>query len=216
MEAKAILRRFFRRPTAVVGFVLLLIIVLAAIFAPVLAPYDPLEQDLLQVNKTFSPEHLLGTDYLGRDTLSRILYGARVSLSISLTGVLLGSIVGIVIGLIAGYYGGAIDYGIEYLLTILMAYPGLLLALIIIAIFGSSNVNTMLAIAVFIVPTMARTVRGLTFSLREQEYIQACKVAGASDIRIIFRHVLPNCFSQIIVNCTLSFGSAILTVSGLS
>ena len=88
---------------------------------------------------------------------------------------MLGSIVGIVIGLIAGYYGGAIDYGIEYLLTILMAYPGLLLALIIIAIFGSSNVNTMLAIAVFIVPTMARTVRGLTFSLREQEYIQACK-----------------------------------------
>ena len=109
MEAKAILRRFFRRPTAVVGFVLLLIIVLAAIFAPVLAPYDPLEQDLLQVNKTFSPEHLLGTDYLGRDTLSRILYGARVSLSISLTGVLLGSIVGIVIGLI-GIVGVAAAY----------------------------------------------------------------------------------------------------------
>ncbi|HIS02763.1 MAG TPA: ABC transporter permease [Candidatus Pullichristensenella avicola] len=216
MEAKAILRRFLRRPTAVIGMVLLIIIVLAAIFAPVLAPYDPLEQDLLQVNKPFSAEHLLGTDYLGRDTLSRILYGARVSLSISLTGVLLGSIVGIVIGLVAGYYGGALDYAIEYLLTILMAYPGLLLALIIIAIFGTSNVNTMLAIAVFIVPTMARTVRGLTFSLREQEYIQACKVAGASDARIIFKHVLPNCFSQIIVNCTLSFGGAILTVSGLS
>lgn len=167
MEAKAILRRFFRRPTAVVGMVLLVIIVLAAIFAPVLAPYNPLEQDLLQVNQSFSSEHLLGTDYLGRDTLSRILYGARVSLSISLTGVLLGSVVGIVIGLIAGYYGGTIDYAIEYLLTILMAYPGLLLALIIIAVFGSSNMNTMLAIAVFIVPTMARTVRGLAFSLRE-------------------------------------------------
>lgn len=205
-----------KRPTAVVGLVLLVILVLAALLAPWIAPYDPYEQDLLQVNKSFSAEHLLGTDYLGRDTLSRILYGARVSLTISFLGVIIGSIVGVILGLVAGYYGGAVDSTIEYVITILLAYPGLLLALIIIAVFGSSNTNTMIAIAVFIVPSMARTVRGLALSLREQEYIQACKVAGASDFRIIATHILPNCFSQIIVNCTLSFGGAILTVSGLS
>ncbi len=216
METKAVIRRFMKRPTAVVGLVLLVILVLAALLAPWIAPYDPYEQDLLQVNKSFSAEHLLGTDYLGRDTLSRILYGARVSLTISFLGVIIGSIVGVILGLVAGYYGGAVDSTIEYVITILLAYPGLLLALIIIAVFGSSNTNTMIAIAVFIVPSMARTVRGLALSLREQEYIQACKVAGASDFRIIATHILPNCFSQIIVNCTLSFGGAILTVSGLS
>ena len=216
METKAVIHRFMKRPTAVVGLVLLVILVLAALLAPWIAPYDPYEQDLLQVNKSFSAEHLLGTDYLGRDTLSRILYGARVSLTISFLGVIIGSIVGVILGLVAGYYGGAVDSTIEYVITILLAYPGLLLALIIIAVFGSSNTNTMIAIAVFIVPSMARTVRGLALSLREQEYIQACKVAGASDFRIIATHILPNCFSQIIVNCTLSFGGAILTVSGLS
>lgn len=216
METKAVIRRFMKRPTAVVGLVLLVILVLAAVLAPWIAPYDPYEQDLLQVNKSFSAEHLLGTDYLGRDTLSRILYGARVSLTISFLGVIIGSVVGVILGLVAGYYGGAVDSTIEYIITILLAYPGLLLALIIIAVFGSSNTNTMIAIAVFIVPSMARTVRGLALSLREQEYIQACKVAGASDLRIIATHILPNCFSQIIVNCTLSFGGAILTVSGLS
>ena len=215
METKAVIHRFMKRPTAVVGLVLLVILVLAALLAPWIAPYDPYEQDLLQVNKSFSAEHLLGTDYLGRDTLSRILYGARVSLTISFLGVIIGSIVGVILGLVAGYYGGAVDSTIEYIITILLAYPGLLLALIIIAVFGSSNTNTMIAIAVFIVPSMARTVRGLALSLREQEYIQACKVAGASDFRIIATHILPNCFSQIIVNCTLSFGGAISTLSFL-
>lgn len=205
-----------KRPTAVVGLALLFILIFSAIFAPLLSPYDPQKQDLLAVNQSFSPQHLLGTDYLGRDTLSRILYGARVSLTISFLGVIIGTVFGIMLGLISGYYGGSVDAAIEYVLTILLAYPGLLLALIIITIFGSSNLNTMIAIAVFIVPSMARTVRGLTMTLREQEYVQACKVAGASDLRIITTHILPNCFSQIIVNCTLSFGGAILTVSGLS
>ncbi len=216
MEIKAIIRRFMKRPTAVVGLVLLVVLIFSAAFAPLLAPYDPEVQDLLNVNQSFSSAHLLGTDYLGRDTFSRILYGARVSLTISFLGVIIGTLFGVMLGLIAGYYGGSIDYIIEYILTILLAYPGLLLALIIIAVFGSSNMNTMIAIAVFIVPSMARTVRGLALSLREQEYVQACKVAGASDLRIIVTHILPNCFSQIIVNCTLSFGGAILTVSGLS
>lgn len=216
MEMKAIIRRFMKRPTAVVGLILLVFILFCAIFAPLLAPYDPQQQDLLNASKGFSAAHPLGTDYIGRDTLSRILYGARVSLSISFLGVMSGTVVGVALGLIAGYYGGKIDYILEYVFTILLAYPGLLLALIIITIFGASDINTMIAIAVFIVPSMARTVRGLAFSLREQEYVQACKVAGASDFRIITTHILPNCFSQIIVNCTLSFGGAILTVSGLS
>lgn len=216
MKFSQVARRFFKHPTAVIGFILLVILIFSAIFAPLLAPYDPNAQDLLNTNKSFSSEHLLGTDSLGRDTLSRILYGARVSLTISLIGVCIGTILGVALGLIAGYYGGTMDYVIEYIITILLAYPGILLALIIIAIFGSSNVNTMIAIAVFLVPSMARTVRGLAMSLREQEYVQACKVAGASDLRVIVMHILPNCFSQIIVNVTLSFGSAILTVSGLS
>ena len=216
MEVKAVVRRFLKHPTAVVGLFLLLVLLLSAVFAPLLTSYDPLKQDLLSTNKGFSSSHLLGTDYLGRDTLSRILYGARVSLSISFLGVILGSLFGIMLGLVSGYYGGKVDYVIEYLLTILLAYPGLLLALIIVTIFGSNNFNTMIAIAVFIVPSMARTVRGLTLSLREHEFVQACKIAGASDLRIIVTHILPNCFSQIIVNCTLNFGGAILTVSGLS
>ena len=216
MEIKSIARRFFKHPTAVIGLILLVILIVSAVFAPLLAPYDPDYQDLLQINKNPSMEHLLGTDSLGRDTLSRLLYGARVSLSISFLGVVIGTILGVMIGLISGYYGGLIDYAVEYVLTILLAYPGLLLALIIIAIFGSSNLNTMIAIAVFIIPTMARIVRGLAMSLREQEYVQACKVSGASDARVILMHILPNCMSQIIVNVTLNFGGAILTVSGLS
>ena len=216
MEFSSVVRRFFKHPTAIFGLVLLVILVVSAILAPVIAPYDPDYQNLLLINKNPSAEHLLGTDSLGRDTLSRILYGARVSLSISFIGVMIGTVLGVIIGLIAGYYGGAVDYAIEYIITILLAYPGLLLALIISAIVGSSNTDTMIAIAVFLVPSMARTVRVLTMTLREHEYVQACQVAGGSDLRIIFLQSLPNCMSQIIVNVTLNFGGAILTVSGLS
>jgi peptide/nickel transport system permease protein len=210
------LRKILKRKTSLIGAVILLIFFLTALVGPFLCAYDPLMTD--PENKYAQPSgaHVLGTDYLGRDVFTRMVYGARVSLSISFIGVLSGAFIGIILGLLAGYYGKWIDTLISRFIDILLAFPGLLLAIMIVAILGKGIENTVIAVSVFSVPSIARLIRGLVISLRESEYLQACKVMGASDYRIIFHHILPNTMSQMIVSITLNLGTAILTASSLS
>lgn len=216
MIKSPVLKRFMRRKVSVAAAIVLLLIILTAVFGPYIYPVSPIEQSVTNKWAPFSPEHPLGTDNLGRDMLARMIYGARVSLTISFTGVISGAILGIILGVFAGYFGGWIDSVISRLLDILLAFPGLLLAITIVAILGSGTQNTIIAISIFSIPGIARMVRGCVIGLKSSEYVQACYTMGESHMRIIFTHVIPNAMSQIIVNITLSLGTAILTASSLS
>jgi peptide/nickel transport system permease protein len=189
---------------------------LVAAVGPFVSPYDPLDQDLANNYAKPSVEHPLGTDDLGRDTLSRLVYGARISLGISLSSVGLGVIVGTFLGLVAAYYKGWLDTVIMRFMDFLLALPGILLAIAIVAVLGKGILNTIIAVAIFTVPTFARLVRGSALSIQELDYIEATKALGASDHRIIFKHIVPNALTPIVVQATLSLGTAILISSGLS
>lgn len=210
------LRRFMRRKVSVVAAFVLLFFILIALIGPYICPYDPLKQDLKNIYGGMSREHWLGTDYLGRDTLTRLVYGARVSLGISFAGVLCGCFVGVILGVSAAYFGKWVDTVICRIIDVMLAFPGLLLAITISAILGNGIANTALAIAIFSVPSIARMVRSIVLVIRNQEYVMACQVMGLSNVRIIFTHIIPNALSQIIVNTTLNLGTAILTASSLS
>ena len=213
---KTVLRRFVRRKVSVLGAVILLFFLLVALFGPMLCTQDPLAQDLVHKYQQPSAEHWFGTDNLGRDTFTRMIYGARVSLSISFAGVMSGCLVGVLLGVCAGFFGGWVDTLVSRLIDILLAFPSLLLAITVVAILGSGTENTAIAIAIFSIPSIARMVRGIVMSNKDAEYIQACRVMGASNARMIFTHIIPNAVSQIIVNITLNLGTAILTASSLS
>ena len=207
-----IFRRFLRRKVSVAGAVVLIFFFLVAIAGPMLCSQDPLEQDLVNKYQDPSVEHWFGTDYLGRDTFTRMVYGARISLTLSFTGVFSGCAVGVLMGVCAGYFGGWVDTVISRVIDILLAFPSLLLAITVVAILGNGTQNT----AIFSVPSIARMVWGIVMANKGAEYIQACQVMGASHSRIIFTHIIPNAVSQIIVNITLNLGTAILTASSLS
>ena len=209
---KTVLRRFARRKVSVLGAVILLFFLLVALFGPMFCTQDPLAQDLVHKYQQPSSEHWFGTDNLGRDTFTRMVYGARVSLSISFAGVMSGCLVGVLLGVCAGFFGGWVDTLVSRLIDILLAFPSLLLAITVVAILGSGTENT----AIFSIPSIARMVRGIVMSNKDAEYIQACRVMGASNARMIFTHIIPNAISQIIVNITLNLGTAILTASSLS
>ncbi|MFR5855074.1 MAG: ABC transporter permease [Lachnospiraceae bacterium] len=194
----------------------LLFFLLVALFGPMFCTQDPLAQDLVHKYQQPSSEHWFGTDNLGRDTFTRMVYGARVSLSISFAGVMSGCLVGVLLGVCAGFFGGWVDTLVSRLIDILLAFPSLLLAITVVAILGSGTENTAIAIAIFSIPSIARMVRGIVMSNKDAEYIQACRVMGASNARMIFTHIIPNAISQIIVNITLNLGTAILTASSLS
>ncbi|WP_199824826.1 ABC transporter permease [Collinsella provencensis] len=213
---KEIVQRFCRKRMSVVAGVMLILIIAACAFAPLYVHVDPLKQNLFNTYARPSAEHLLGTDNLGRDILVRLLYGGRSSLAISFSGVLSGTAVGVILGVIAGYFGGIADTLISRLIDVLLAFPGLLLAIVVVAILGSGESNTVVAIAIFSIPTVARMVRGEVLKIRSADYIAVCKVMGESSARVIVRHVIPNAISQIIVNVTLQLGTAILTTSALS
>ena len=213
---KTVLRRFARRKVSVLGAVILLFFLLIALFGPMFCTQDPLAQDLVHKYQQPSSEHWFGTDNLGRDTFTRMVYGARVSLSISFAGVMSGCLVGVLLGVCAGFFGGWVDTLVSRLIDILLAFPSLLLAITVVAILGSGTENTAIAIAIFSIPSIARMVRGIVMSNKDAEYIQACRVMGASNARMIFTHIIPNAVSQIIVNITLNLGTAILTASSLS
>lgn len=213
---KEVFRRFCHRRMSVVAGVLLIVIIAACALAPFYMTVDPLDQNLLNTYARPSAEHILGTDNLGRDILVRLLYGGRSSLAISFTGVLSGTAVGVVLGVLAGYFGGLVDTLISRLVDVLLAFPGLLLAIVVVAILGPGEQNTVVAIAIFSVPTVARMVRGEVLKIRSADYIAVCKVMGEGSARVIVRHIIPNAISQIIVNVTLQLGTAILTTSALS
>ena len=209
-------KRFMRRKVSVVALIVLLIFLGIALIGPFLCSHDPLAQDLANKYSGISAEHWLGTDNLGRDTFTRMVYGARISLTIAFCGVLSGSAIGIMLGVCAGYFGGKIDSIISRVLDVMLAFPGLLLAITIVAILGNGTINTIMAIGIFCIPGIARIVRGTVISLKGSEYVQADRVMGESDFKIIIRHVLPNSISLIIVNITLDLGTSILTASSLS
>lgn len=209
-------KRFMRRKVSVVALIVLLIFLGIALIGPFLCSHDPLAQDLANKYSGISAEHCLGTDNLGRDTFTRMVYGARISLTIAFCGVLSGSAIGIMLGVCAGYFGGKIDSIISRVLDVMLAFPGLLLAITIVAILGNGTINTIMAIGIFCIPGIARIVRGTVISLKGSEYVQAARVMGESDFKIIIRHVLPNSISLIIVNITLDLGTSILTASSLS
>ena len=215
-QVGVIWRTLRRSPAAVTGGVLVLLFVFSAIFAPFIAPQDPLRQDLRNSLRPPSLEHPLGTDRFGRDMLSRIIYGSRISLMVSGAGVTIALLLGVLLGAMAGYYGGIIDNVIMRLADIQLSFPMILLAILIVAILGSGLLNTVIAVAFPSVPIFARLVRGSFLSIKTLEYVEAAKALGNSDLRIIFRHVLPNCLAPIMVQGSLRTATILLTVAGLS
>ena len=209
-------RQFARNRAAVAGLVLIVLFVITAVFASVIAPHDPYIIAPAIALQGPSQEHLLGTDELGRDVLSRILLGARITLVITLAAVMLSLVVGASLGLIAGYYGGKADTVIMRGVDVLMAMPGFLLAIGIIAALGVGTTNLILAVGIYSIPAFARIARGSTLSVNAEEYITAARGVGASNRRIILGHVLPNIMSPLIVQTSLRMATAILTASGLS
>jgi peptide/nickel transport system permease protein len=199
----------------IVGGTLMTLIVLITLLAPVIATHDP--NDIVD-DRRLGPSrtHLMGTDEIGRDTFSRVLYGGRVSLRVGLLAVAIGGVVGTLFGMIAGYFGGWADTIIMRLTDVLLAFPGILLALVIVAILGPSITNTMIAVGIEFIPAFVRTVRGATLSVKEEDYVLAARAVGIKPPRIIWRHVLPNMVSTVIVLGTLAVGIAILATAGLS
>jgi len=208
--------RLLRNPVAMAGGVVVILLIIVAFAAPSIAPYDPVYQDLANSMAGPSMMHLAGTDVHGRDIFSRIIYGTRISLRIGFLGMLLGCVIGVVLGLVSGYYGGWLDTLIMRLLDVQLAFPGLLVAICIIAIIGPGLENVILAVGIFSVPLFARVTRGQVLSLREQEFILAARMMGAQDGRIMLTHLLPNAVAPILVLCTLRIATAILTAASLS
>ena len=209
-------RRLRRNKLAMLGLIIVLVLVLSAIFANFIAPYDYAQQDLTNMKAWPSREHLLGTDDYGRDILSRIIYGGRVSLLVAILSIVFGLIVGGILGISAGYFGGIYDGTVMRIMDIVMAIPGFLLAVCISAALGSGVLNTAIAIGIGCVPGYARLLRALVLSIREQEYVEAARATGASDLRIMFRQIVPNILSPVIVESTLRIGGCILMISSLS
>jgi len=215
-QFREIWRRLKRNRAAIVGGIIVLLFVATAILAPWLSPYHPNEGDLTKRLKAPDREHLLGTDPLGRDLLSRVIYGARISLQIQLVAVVIAMVVGIILGMAGGYYGGAFDHLIMRLMDILLAFPGIFLAIAIIAVLGPGLTNLMLAAGIYSIPQFARIVRGSVLSLKEKEFVEAAKAVGEKDFNILFRYLLPNSMAPIIVQTTLRMATVLLTASGLS
>lgn len=207
--------RFKRNRAALIGLVAVLLGTLLAIFAPIVAPYDPIKIDLRTSRQVPSSENLLGTDELGRDILSRIIYGFRISLTIGLVSVAVGLSFGVLLGAPSGYFGGWLDIVVMRAVDIMMSFPAILLAIIVVTILGPGLYNAMLAVGLAQVPLYSRLVRGLTLKLKSEDYVDAARALGASNSRIIFRHILPNCLSPLIVQATLNIASAILSAAVL-
>jgi len=208
-------RRFWRNWQSVTGIVVLLILVALTVFAPLVSPHDPVTQDLSQALQQPSAGHLFGTDYLGRDVLTRILFGGRLTLSISFLAVMLGLAVGVPLGAVSGYFGGWLDTIIQRLADILLSFPSFLLALTLVAMLGVGTRNLIIAVGIMAIPSFMRLVRASVLTVREQAFVEAARSLGASDLRILSRHVLPNALAPVIINASLSLGYAITTAAGL-
>ncbi|WP_312531221.1 ABC transporter permease subunit [Paracoccus sp. (in: a-proteobacteria)] len=206
---------------AVIGLVVFILLVLTAIFAPLLAPHDPTQQyrDALLVPPIWQDGgragYLLGTDAVGRDMLSRLIYGAQYSLFIGVVVVAIALFGGVIIGLVAGFFGGWVDTVIMRVMDVILAFPSLLLALVLVAVLGPGLTNAMIAIAIVYQPHFARLTRAAVMGEKEREYVAAARVAGAGNLRLMFKTILPNCLAPLIVQATLSFSSAVLDSAAL-
>ena len=205
-----------RRPLGAIAAVIILTMIIVAIFAPLLAPFDPYKINSANLLKPPSLHNWMGTDEYGRDILSRIIWGSRVSLLVGVLAVGVGTTTGAILGLISGYFGGKIDYVIQRFMDVLMAFPGLILALAMVAALGPSIFNVILALSVTIMPGPSRVIRSSAISLRGTAFVDAAHNLGYSNMRILFRHILPNCAAPYIIIATSALGSAILSEAGLS
>jgi len=209
------LRYFLRDKKAVAGLVILSALTLAAILAPLVAPYDPNGMDFAMIGAP-SLDHWLGTDDLGRDLFSRLIYGARISLFVGVSTVGVALIIGVALGIAAGYYGGWLDTVIMRYIDLQWAFPNFIIAVYLVAVFGTGLSNVIVAISLAFVDDFARIARGMVLTIREEQYIAAARTIGASDLRIMARHILPNAMAPIIVQATVSVSYAILAEAGLS
>lgn len=208
--------RFFRSKTAVAGLLLVCCLVLTAILADQLAPYSPYYVDANASLSRPSPAHPLGTDLLGRDMLSRIIHGSRISLLVGFVSIFLALLVGVPLGLMAGFFGGKFDLIVMRFMDVILAFPFYLQAIVILVILGPSTTNAIIALGIERIPTFARLVRGSVLSIRELPYIEATQTLSYTSMRILFRHVLPNCMAPIIVAATFSTATAIIVEATLS
>jgi peptide/nickel transport system permease protein len=215
-EFKRFYRVFFSRGLVVFGAVVIFLFVVLAIFSPLIAPYDPNEQDLDQLLANPSTAHLLGTDNLGRDLLSRVIYGSRTSLMVGVVALAIAAIVGMSIGLMAGYFGGWVNAIIMRFVDAMMSFPMIILAMLIAALLGSGLKNVMISLGIAMIPGYARLMCSIVLSAKESDYILAGRSLGSSNLRLMFRHIVPNCFPPLIVLITMQIGLAILSEAGLS
>ena len=212
----SVLRRLLRHPTAVVGGIVVALVVLSAVFAPLLTPYEP---DSRNIRARFAPptaEHVLGTDNFGRDTMTRILYGARVSLRVAVLAVGIAATIGILLGAIAGYFGGLLDQVIMRVVDVFLAFPPILLALLLVAAIGSSAFSVTVALGLIYWTAYARVIRSSILALKHEDFVEANRALGARWHRVLFRHVLPNSIGPIIVVASVGMGSAVTAEAALS
>ena len=209
------IKRFAASRPAMIGLILLAVLVVSAIFAPALAPFDPYESNLPNSLKPPSANHFLGTDELGRDIMSRILYGARISLLVGVESVVLALICGVVLGAVAGFYGGKVDTAIMSVMDIMLSFPSILLAIAFMTVLGRGVEKAVIAIGIVSIPQYARIVRGSVLSVKENVYVMAARALGNGDGRLIFVHILPNVMAPIIVRATIGISVAILEAAAL-
>jgi len=210
------MRRIARNRLVLVGLVVIIFLILLALFPRMFAPYDPGELDMKSSLQPPSLTHPFGTDRYGRDLLSRVIYGTRVSLGVAFSSVAIALLVGSFLGIVSGYFGGTSDIVISRIMDVIFSFPMLLLAIALAAMMGPGTENAIRAIAIVNIPFFARVVRGSTLSVRQQEYVQAAQLVGASHSRIISRHISPNVASPLIVQTTITIAYAILTEASLS
>jgi ABC-type dipeptide/oligopeptide/nickel transport system permease subunit len=214
--ARLALSRLVRKQAAMAALAVVVLLALAGVLAPAVAPYDPL---LMSTGSSFSPpdaQHLFGTDLFGRDILSRTLYGARISLAVAFAAVAMACLAGVTLGLVAGYYGGLLEFVIMRAMDMLLAFPGVFLALIIVALLGTGINNAVLAVGISAIPTYTRTVRGCVAASKGYLYVDAARLVGCRDREIMVRHILPNVIAPVIVLATLGVAWAILNICSLS
>ncbi len=213
---RRILRTFMKNKAALIGAIVALAVTIIAIFAPLLSPYDPLEQDVFHRLAPPGRTHLLGTDVYGRDVLSRILWGSRVSLTVSVSSVFIAMVIGTALGMIAGFNGGKLETTIMRSVDILMSFPTLILGLVVMAVLGSGLIKLILAISIALIPRFVRIAHAPTLEMREKDFVEAAQALGVGSTRLLARHILPNIFGEVLVMGTLWTATAIRMEANLS
>lgn len=206
----------WKNKLTLIGFIIVGIIVLLGVLAPVIAPYDPNLMNIPQRLAAPSAAHLFGTDEMGRDILSRIMYGARISIVVGVTIVVVSAIIGCFLGSLSGYAGGKVDQAVMAVTDMILAFPSMVLALALTAAMGSGLINTMLAVIIVRIPMYTRLMRGQVLVAKEQQYVRAARTFGEKPFWIVFRHIVPNCLTPLMVQMTLGIGDAILIASSMS